>query len=287
MGAAPAAGTSAQAVARDGAAPGALRVMTYNIKHGQTNAECEAPEGGGAAPPDCGLDLSRVIAVIRAHDPDIVGLQEVDRFWARSGGEDQPERLAEALGMTPCYGPNLDHAPDAHAGVRHQYGTLILSRYPMTGCETRALPRTGDNEQRGLTRAIVEARGVRLQVYNTHLHVTAADRRLQSADLARAVDAAPPGPKILLGDFNARPDAGELDPILTRFTDAWVQAGRPTADNPHGLTSPARLDAPPRSRIDYVFVSPGIAVRSARVPVDANTRLASDHYPVVVQFDVE
>ena len=60
--------------------------MTYNIKHGQTNASCiqPAPIPGQPPFPDCNLDLQASIEVIRAHNPDIVGVQEVDRFWARS-----------------------------------------------------------------------------------------------------------------------------------------------------------------------------------------------------------
>jgi len=36
---------------------------------------------------------------------------------------------------------------------------------------------------------------------NTHLHTTAADRLLQTADIAGVIDAAPEGPRILTGDL--------------------------------------------------------------------------------------
>ena len=68
--------------------------------------------------------------------------------------------------------------------------------------------------------------------------------------------------------------------------DAWLKAGRPTADNPDGLTSPARLTGNPTSRIDYVWLSPTIAVESVQVPLDAQTRLAADHYPVVANISL-
>ena len=45
------------------------------------------------------------------------------------------------------------------------------------------LRRTGTNEQRGLTRALINVRGVPLDFYNTHLHTTAADRLMQSPKL--------------------------------------------------------------------------------------------------------
>jgi endonuclease/exonuclease/phosphatase family metal-dependent hydrolase len=87
---------------------------------------------------------------------------------------------------------------------------------------------------------------------------------------------------MMVGDFNARPDAAELQPLLARFTDAWTMATAAPADNPDGLTSPAGIDGAPRNRIDYVFVSGSAKVRAVSVPIDAKTRLAADHYPIVV-----
>jgi len=265
------------------AVPSVLKVMTYNIKHGQTNAACTQPPAAPGQPPspDCNLDLQASIAVIRAHNPDIVGMQEVDRFWARSGYQDEPAVLAAGLGLPhSCYGANLDHPADAHATKPHQYGTVILSRFPILECTTTPLPRTGDNEQRGLTLAVIDV-GVRLRFYNTHLHTTAADRLLQTESIAKVMDGAPAGPRLMTGDFNARPTTPELVPIHARFADAWQKAGVPAADNKDGLTSPARLTGNPASRIDYVFVSAPLTAESVSVPIDAQTHVASDHYPVV------
>jgi endonuclease/exonuclease/phosphatase family metal-dependent hydrolase len=262
-----------------------LRVMTYNIKHGQTNAACTqaAPVAGQPPAPDCNLDLQASIGVMRSHNPDILGVQEVDRFWARSGNQDEPAVLAAGLGMAhSCYGANLDHPPDTHATKAHQYGTVILSRFPIDECTNTLLPKTGSNEQRGLTLAVINVRGVRLRFYNAHLHTTAADRLLQAEQIAKVIDAAPAGPTVLTGDFNARPTTPELVPMYARFGDAWQKAGTPAADNADGLTSPARLAGNPTSRIDYVFASSQVSVESAAVPIDAQTRVASDHFPVVV-----
>jgi endonuclease/exonuclease/phosphatase family metal-dependent hydrolase len=267
--------------------PGDLRVMTYNIKHGQTNAACTQPAAAPGQPPefDCNLDLQAAIAVIREHNPDLIGLQEIDRFWARSGYADQPAVLSAALGMEHrCYAANLDHPADVHADRPHQYGTLILSRFPIRTCSTTPLPRTGASEQRGLSLAVIDVRGIPVHFYNTHLHTTAADRLLQTPEIAMATDAAGPGLTVLVGDFNARPEAAELQPLRARFTDAWRMAASPPPDNPAGLTSPAALDGPPRNRIDYVLVSRGAQVRAVSVPIDAKTRLAADHYPVVVDL---
>jgi endonuclease/exonuclease/phosphatase family metal-dependent hydrolase len=270
------------------AKPRELRIMTYNIKHGQTNAECEQrPRVPGQDPfPDCNLNIEASIAVMRAHGADIVAVQEVDRFWARSAYLDEPAVIAAGLGMEhTCYAANLDHAPDSHSSVPHQYGTAIVSRFPILDCDNTLLPRTGNNEQRGLTRALINVRGVPLAFYNTHLHHTnAPDRSLQTVRIGEIMDATPGEVRVILGDFNARPNAAEMVPIFSRFVDAWQQAGAPTPDNPNGNTSPADVDRDPTGRIDYVFVSDHVDVATAYVPLNEHTRLAADHYPVVADI---
>jgi endonuclease/exonuclease/phosphatase family metal-dependent hydrolase len=271
-----------QAIPRD------LRVMTYNIKHGQTNFSCTTPPRiPGQDPfPDCNLDLQKSIDVIRAHAPDIVGVEEVDRFWARSAYQDEPAVIAAGLGMEHyCYAPNLDHQPDSHSSIPHQYGVLIVSRFPILECTNTLLRRVGNTEQRGLLKALLNVRGVPLQFYTTHLHTVQEDRLLQTEDIAAVIDAAPEGPKVLVGDFNARSTftttVTEMLPIYARFLDAWREAPLATAENPMGYTSPARLVGNPTARIDYVFVSPDVDVAGTYVPIDPQTRLAADHYPVV------
>lgn len=266
-----------------------LRVMSYNIKHGQTNASCTQPARIPGQPPfpDCNLDLQASIEVMRTHDADIIGVQEVDRFWARSAYEDEPAVMSAALGMPHfCYAANLNHQADSHSNQPHQYGTVILSRFPILTCSTTLLRRTGNNEQRGLTVAVVNVRGVPLQFYNTHLHTTATDRLMQTADIAQVIDSAGAGSKVMVGDFNARPTAAEMTPIFSRFVDAWTAAGVATAHNPNGFTSPSRLVGDPRSRIDYAFVSSQVDVGATYVPIDASTRLAADHYPVVADISL-
>ena len=184
-------GAAAQAQEEPQAKPRELRVMTYNIKHGMSNAACTQPAPAPVPPgepripyPDCGLDLEGAVAVVRAYDPDIIGLQEIDRFWARSAYLDEPAALAAALGRKHhCYGANLNHNPDSHANVPHQYGTVIISRYPILECSNTFLPRTGTNEQRGLTKAVIDVQGVPLQFYNTHLHTTQPDRSFRPPSL--------------------------------------------------------------------------------------------------------
>ena len=72
-----------------------LRVMTYNIHVGVGM--------------DKKLDLQRIADVINHEQPDLVGLQEVDRGVRRTEGKDQIAELAALTRMHFAFAPNLDY----------------------------------------------------------------------------------------------------------------------------------------------------------------------------------
>lgn len=244
-----------------GAGRAGFRVMTFNIHAGHG-------------------DLERVAHTIREADPDVVGLQEVDVNWAeRSGFVDQAALLAAWLGMefrfAPIYvlpAPGPDRPP-------RQFGVAILSRHPIVSWHNHEITRlstqaeAGPRPMPGFLQVTIDLAGTKVDVFDTHLDFRPdpAVRARQAADML-AIIGDRKGPTILLGDLNAPPDSEELRPLFTRFGDAWTRSRAP------GHTYPG--DAPVR-RIDYVLFS-GLRVVAARVPVTD----ASDHRPVVVDFDV-
>ncbi len=252
-----------------------VRVASYNIHHGSGNDTCTPPTPSTPPSAECALNLERIGDVIRDLDVDVIGLQEVDRFWGRSGVVDQPAALARQLRMHVCYGANLDHQPDNHASQPHQYGTAILSRRPILSCENSLLPRANPNsEQRGLLHARINVRGVPLHFYNTHLHTQAADRAVQIPALDALVSDT--APAIIVGDFNAQPTEAPLAPLQARFQDLW-----PTIGSGNGFTFPASPTTPPNRRIDYIFLSRDITATGAAVAIDVTTTMAADHLPLV------
>jgi endonuclease/exonuclease/phosphatase family metal-dependent hydrolase len=251
----PGAGAEPQAPDRE------LSVMTYNIHHGVGE--------------DNELDLQRIADEIRSSGANVAGLQEVDRHWsARSDFVDQAQWLARELNMHVVYGANLDRDPLSPGQPRRQYGTAILSDYPILSSRNTLLPRPQGGEQRGLLEAVVNVRGVRVRIANTHLQHNSAVERTAQVERIMELLAGSREPVVLLGDLNARPDGPEIAPLYTRYDDAWDEGG--AGD---GFTFSA---ADPRARIDYVFVSPLIAVESATV-LDT---LASDHLPVVAELEL-
>lgn len=238
-----------------------LTVMTYNIHHG--------------AGVDAVLDLERIAALIEQNGADVVGLQEVDRHWSeRSNWVDQPAWFAKRLKMHYAYAANLDLPPLNPGEPRRQYGTAILSKYPIKDFTNTLLPLYPTGEQRGLAVATIKVRGVDLRFANTHLTSNNNAERLEQAQKVVELLGKMHKATVLVGDLNARPDAPEIKTLTAVLSDTWVEVG----EGP-GYTIEA---SNPTARIDYQLHSPQLRPLKAAVPVS----LASDHLPVVASFTV-
>ncbi|MFF2007837.1 endonuclease/exonuclease/phosphatase family protein [Streptomyces sp. NPDC058195] len=262
------------AAAGEGRGPSVpLRVATYNIHAG--------------AGMDNVFDLDRQVAALRALDADVIGLQEVDVHWgARSAWRDLAAELAGRLGMRVSFAPIYSLGPATSGEPRREFGVAVLSQYPIVSAENHDLTRLSTQDPDpvpapapGFGEVVVRVRGLPVHVYATHLDYRAdpSVRIAQVADTRRImaqdrVEGRGPerGPvrQVLLGDFNAAPDAPELAPLWEELTDV----------EPGGPTFPAQ---DPVRRIDYVAVSKDtVRARGAAVAES----LASDHRPVVADL---
>jgi endonuclease/exonuclease/phosphatase family metal-dependent hydrolase len=249
-----------------------LRVMTWNIRTGVGNS----PDVPGERTPH---DLERIAEVIREQSPDLVALQEVDRRRGRSGGVDQAAVLAASLGMDYRYAPNL-------VDDDGEYGTATLTRLPIVSSAHDLYPALDGWEPRGLLEVTVDVPGVgSIVVLNTHLQIAfgegekeAAAQRRHSAEIIADRARRSSHPMVLMGDFNADPDAPELSPL-----ECLRLAG--TTDGTPDMTFPASPFAAPDRRIDAIHTSPAFAVRACKVVRDPTTALASDHYPIVADLE--
>ena len=158
--------------------PKTIKIGSYNIKHAA----------------DAKLNLKTIAKVITDNDLDIVGIQEVDLRTRRSNGIDQPRMLAEATDM-PYY--VFVRGIDYQGG---QYGTLILSKYPIISSEVIPLE-SWDKEGRALGHAVIDLGGKQFDFFNTHLsYEDKTLRGLQFAEVAEKTKACENF--ILTGDFN-------------------------------------------------------------------------------------
>ncbi len=177
----------------DAGDPGALRVVTFNIKLGRA--------------------VDRAIEVLAGDSlrgADIVALQEMDDVGV--------ERIARALGLNYVYFPGVIHPTDGR-----YFGPALLTPWPIERSWKVRLPHLGRfrHQQRTATAAVIRVRGTRVQAYAVHLETQLRVSDHQRADqvqtiLDDAIDA--PGPVILAGDFNSC----DIGPQVTRAGYRWL-----------------------------------------------------------------
>lgn len=244
--------------------PASLRVVTWNIHHGRGLDDV--------------VDVARLARQLEALRPDVVFLQEVDVGVRRSGGVDIPTELAQRLGMHAAFGKNIDYQGG-------DYGNAILSRLPLRGVDNLHYRMLREGEQRGVLQAEVQVGARPLRLWNTHIDWRPDDaERLQNVAELRDLLRAPAGgdaPVVLAGDFNDLPDSAVHALLCEDFVDAFLAVAAGDERSGDGYSFPA--DAP-RKRIDWVLTSDAerVAPRAARVM----PTVASDHAPVVVDFDL-
>ncbi len=109
-----------------------MKLVTYNIRFGLGI--------------DQQIDLGRIAETVR--DGDIICLQEVERFWKRSGMSDQPEILGRHLkGFYWIYCPAFDvdasecKSDGTVVNRRRQFGPMLLSRWPICASRIILLPK--------------------------------------------------------------------------------------------------------------------------------------------------
>lgn len=239
-----------------------VRVMTYNVH------SCIGMDGR--------LSPERIARTIARHGADIVALQELDVQRRRTGGIDQAQLIARHLEM------NFHFHPALHL-EEERYGDAILTDLPMRLVRAGSLPGFSSHEPRGALWVVIDlGGGAELNVLNTHLGLTAGERRLQTQALLGPEWLGDPrcrDPVVLCGDLNAMPSSLVCRMLRTRLRDVQLEheTHRPRA------TFFTRF---PMARIDYVFVSPGVGIRDIDVPGGALARVASDHLPLIVDLAI-
>jgi endonuclease/exonuclease/phosphatase family metal-dependent hydrolase len=207
------------------------------------------------------LDLQEIVATINKANPDLIGFQEADAGRVPSMSVDQILWFSRRLNMHSVYGPSWGST----------YGVAVLSRYPVASYQHYLLP--SEEQQRACLQVEIDLGGRTLTFFSVHLGLNPEERHRQ-LDQLLVYTAQAPSPKVLVGDFNARPGSREIERVLEQFAHSYAIAG--TGD---GYTSPA--DAP-RQTIDYIFVSPDIQVLSTEIIPS----LASDHLPVAAEISL-
>ena len=258
----------------DSEPPAELRVMSFNIRYGTAEDDENRWEKR--------RDL--VFEVFRRHQPDVVGVQEALRF--------QLDGIRAALAIYSEVGVGRDdgRSQGEYSAILYrrdrfeivEQGTFWLSETPgVPGSKSwgAACPRI-------CTWAAMKDRasGRSFRVYNLHLdHVSQPSREQGVAQvLSHIRERKSSDPAIITGDFNA----GEENGVIAAVTAAgWVDSYRVRHPRADGVgTFHAWTGSRAGSKIDYVFIPPGIEVLEAEILHDQRDgRYPSDHFPVTAR----
>lgn len=247
--------------------PMRFRVMTYNIHR--------------AIGIDRRFRPDRVVRIVETYEPDIVLLQEVDDGVPRSRRLDLGRELASSLGY-PYFA--IGHNVTLRKG---RYGNATLSRHPIL-LERNIDLTIGTLKRRGCQHTAIALQGPagrtrNLEVFNLHLGLSARQRELQVALLARSRELAslPTDAACLVGgDFNDW--RSQLHPFFTGARQ-FRSAAEPTSRGEKALlTYPSFFPRGPLDRIYYRGPLRLLAARRCRLRL---SRVASDHLPIVADFE--
>jgi endonuclease/exonuclease/phosphatase family metal-dependent hydrolase len=160
-----------------------MKIVTYNIQFGLGK--------------DGRFDLERIASEVAG--ADIIVLQEVERYWQRSGNVDQPLLLGNILDTYFwAYGPyfDVDASTSFEDGrvknVRRQFGNMILSKTPILTTRLFPLPKSAIRHRRNMVAGVFE--GVielqnrpALRIYAAHLSARSPRDRVAQISTIRKI----------------------------------------------------------------------------------------------------
>ena len=208
-------------------------------------------------------NLNRLAEQITQSGADVVCLQEVDRGAARSDRVDMPAYLSEHTELKHHYFIKIR---DFQGG---EYGTAILSRYPITDAKTLNYPVTVATQGTSCGYAVLDVEGMPVTVFNTHLSVENEESNTETlcclgdilATLRREEKSF-----LCCGDFNTSPKK------VSRFIP-WVNLAH------NGLTTYADRS------IDHVLYFGKITVANTRT-LNTQKDKVTDHNMVLTEVTV-
>ena len=235
-----------------------LSVMSYNTRH------CAPYDPNDK---DKKPDIDGIATVIKAKNPDVVLLQEIDSCTTRSNKVDQTKELAKKANY-PYY--HFFKMFDYQGG---KYGMAMLSKMQIKDAvsvklpdEINGYPMSG-NSAYGTASASFKGKDISFVV--CHLPLTQAERDVQVPYIiGKVIELRKP--IIWGGDFNATPDNNTIKQLVSA---GFVRTNK----NPINYTIPSNK---PNREIDYISYFPNDAFAVESHIVVSGTS-ASDHLPII------
>ncbi len=243
-----------------------IRVLHWNLHHGND--------------PNNTYALARQMATIYDMNPDVISLNEVEKFNGNYGNEDQAKHLAEYL--TERTGETWYQFMVPGNGASTGIGNAILSRFPFETTDVCQL-----SAERNAVHATMMINGRTVNLWSTHLDVDSG--RVAEARALTTCMSSFAEPRLVAGDFNAAVGTTEINLMTAGYVDAWPAAKSIGA----AFNFPGNCDGCTRNtRIDYGFTSRAasmLVLKSAQIfdTRNASGVMASDHKPLVLAYEVK
>ena len=245
-----------------------IRVMHWNLHHGND------PNNKWAFP--------RQMEVIYNARPDVISLNEVEKFSSSYGDIDQAVEIAKY--MTAKTGKTWYQYMVVADGDSRGIGNAIISRFPLSSASVCQL-----SSSRNAVHSTFAVNGRTINLWSTHLSVESGSYRVTEVKELLPCMLGYGEQRLVSGDFNAGAYTTEIELMTGSYVDAWAKAkslGVTTnySGNCDGCTR--------NSRIDYVFLSKAassLVLKAAEIidTRDADGVMASDHKPMVVTLEVK
>jgi endonuclease/exonuclease/phosphatase family metal-dependent hydrolase len=236
-----------------------IKVMTYNVRH------CNPPSKKGV------IEVASIAKVINDAKPDLVALQELDRFTKRSGVElDQAKELGRLTGMYSYFVKAIDWDGG-------EYGVAILSRFKILDSMHLSLPMADGiaGEARAVAIVKVKIKTKELLFASTHLDIVKEHRELQASKIVDYFSKSKI-PVILAGDLNDMPESTTLKLFGNHFQ---LTCALPSCGKTFPQVNPTRT-------IDYIMYKPERFFKTVNHQVIPD-EYASDHRPVMATLEFE
>ncbi len=233
-----------------------VKVLSYNIYHGETSGS---------------YNLDKIATIINKLNPDLVGLQEVDKNTNRTNQIDLARELGSKTGMNSVFCKAIDFDGG-------EYGIAILTKDKFFNHKKVALPFVEGNEPRMLHSVEnTTTSGDTILFYNTHLDYKPNSlERIKQAKLINEIALTSKHPVVLTGDLNDVPGSD----CINIFEKVWQKSYSKESPTP---TFPSNN---PNRKIDYVLSYPNNKWTILHHEVICDS-IASDHCAYFVILELQ
>ena len=225
----------------------------------------------------------RIAKVLKHHQADIVLLQEVDVGVPRSRNLDLAKEMAEAADY-PYHAVGLNVKLS-----QGKYGNATLSKFPIIKSRNINLT-VGPRKARGCLHSTIQVNNSgdfhsQVEVFNLHLGLSSQERVRQVGLLIHSEEftsMTAETPCFVGGDFNDWRTL--LAPIFTDILNFHCATNHSSGYHDPYLTFPSFS---PTGGLDKIFYRGPLELLKRRRCWMGITRLASDHLPVIAEFELQ